>query len=57
MNYSMVVQKNDDGELYIELPVELLSELGWNEETSLVWVEKDGSIVLKEEVDDSSNEA
>ena len=56
--YRLTVKENEDGELYIELPDELMQTFGWSEETSLVWVEQeDGSIVLKEEVDDSSNEA
>jgi hypothetical protein len=44
---TVVVKENDDGELYIELPRDLLENLGWDEDTELVWSEtKDGSWAL-----------
>ena len=43
------VKQNEDGELYIELPPELLDETGWDENTKLVLhVEDDGTIILRE---------
>jgi hypothetical protein len=35
----VVIQENDDGELYIELPQDLLKTLQWDEDTELFWSE------------------
>jgi hypothetical protein len=44
---TVIVKENDDGELYIELPHDLLKTLCWDEDTELVWSEKnDGSWAL-----------
>jgi hypothetical protein len=44
---TVIVKENDDGELYIELPHDLLKTLRWDEDTELVWSEKnDGSWAL-----------
>ena len=44
---TVVVKENDDGELYIELPHDLLKTLCWDEDTELVWSDKkDGSWAL-----------
>jgi len=57
MNYSTLVKQTEDGELYIDLPPELMEALGWDEETVLEWrVYDDGTIALGK-ADDSSNEA
>jgi bifunctional DNA-binding transcriptional regulator/antitoxin component of YhaV-PrlF toxin-antitoxin module len=55
---TVVVQEDENGELYIELPPEILDNLGWNNYDNLEWViEDDGKIILrKRETDDSSNE-
>ena len=53
-----IVKQDDDGELYIELPPELLDQLGWSIGDDLVWiVEEDGKILLRKRTDDSSHEA
>ena len=36
---TVVVKENDDGELYIELPQDLLKTLQWDEDTELFWSE------------------
>jgi len=55
---SLVVKEDEHGELYIELPDELMEEMGWDENTELVWtVYDDGKIGLRKRTDDSSNEA
>lgn len=44
---TVIVEENDDGELYIELPHDLLKTLRWDEGTELVWSDKkDGSWAL-----------
>ena len=55
---TVVVQEDENGELYIELPPDLIEQLGWDENTEVLWVvEDDGKIILrKRETDDSSNE-
>jgi hypothetical protein len=54
----MIVKEDEHGELYIELPDELMEEMGWDENTELVWtVYDDGKIGLRKRTDDSSNEA
>ncbi len=53
-----IVKQDDDGELYIELPPELLDQLGWSIGDDLEWiVEEDGKILLRKRTDDSSHEA
>ena len=54
----LIVKEDAEGELYIELPDNLLEEMGWDENTELVWtVADDGTIGLRKRTDDSSNEA
>ena len=54
----MIVKEDENGELYIELPDELMEEMGWDENTELVWtVYDDGKIGLRKRTDDPSNEA
>lgn len=57
-NNNLIVKEDDNGELYIELPNELMEQMGWAEDTELVWtVYDDGKIGLRKKTDDSSNEA
>lgn len=54
----MIVKEDENGELYIELPDELMEEMGWDIDTELVWtVYDDGTIGLRKRTDDPSNEA
>jgi hypothetical protein len=56
----MIVEVKEDahGELYIELPPELIESLGWNEESTVLWtIDDDGKVRLGLMKDDSSNEA
>lgn len=58
LSFSILVKQDDDGELYIELPPELLDQLGWSIGDDLEWiVEEDGKILLRKRTDDSSHEA
>lgn len=57
MSYNTIVKQDEDGELYIDLPPEMMEALGWNEDTVLEWrVYDDGTIALGK-ADDTSNEA
>lgn len=50
MSYMVEVKEGNDGELYIELPDELLEETGWKEGTDVCWsVRSDGTIILKKD--------
>jgi hypothetical protein len=54
----MIVKEDENGDLYIDLPDGLMEEMGWDENTELVWtVADDGTIGLRKRTDDSSNEA
>ena len=40
---------DEDGELVLPFPVELLDQVGWHEGTELLWnVEEDGKITLRD---------
>lgn len=45
-NYIIEVQENQDGELFIEFPDDLIEELGWVEGDILFWDLKGEGIVL-----------
>lgn len=49
-NYiGQVVEDEETGDLMVEFPVELLSQMGWDEGTTLEWmIEDEGDVVLKE---------
>lgn len=54
----IVVQEDENGELYIELPDTLMEKNGWAIGTELVWtVNDDGTIGIRKRTDDPSNEA
>jgi hypothetical protein len=58
MNNKLIVKEDAEGELYIELPDELMEQMGWDEDTELVWtVYDDGKIGLRKKTDDPSTEA
>ena len=57
MKYSLIVKENEDGELYIDLPPEMMEAMEWDENTVLEWrIFDDGTIALGKS-DDPSTEA
>lgn len=54
MKYTSVVQEDENGELYIIIPDDLIKELGWVEGMVLVWTIDGDTINLsrKEEKND-----
>ena len=47
-SYQLEVQKNEQDELFVELPSELIENLGWNTGDDVKWEEtKDGGFRLK----------
>lgn len=49
-HYISEVIKDEDGELVLEFPVELLNQMGWDETTLLEWMidEETENIYIKE---------
>jgi hypothetical protein len=48
----VVVQEDENGELFIELSAKDLYQMGWTEETLLEWsLQDDGSLILRKSVD------
>ena len=45
--YITEIKQDIDNEHYIELPEELVNELGWNLETELEWIIEEGKVYLK----------
>jgi bifunctional DNA-binding transcriptional regulator/antitoxin component of YhaV-PrlF toxin-antitoxin module len=41
------IKQDIDNELYIEIPEELINELGWTTETELEWIIEEGKVILK----------
>ena len=46
--YIETVEENEEGELILPIPVELLSQMGWDETTTLEWEIMEGKVYLKE---------
>jgi hypothetical protein len=47
-----------DGELYIQLPDEVIENTAWKPDDIITWAEQpNGSFLLRKSIDDSSNEA
>jgi len=54
--YTVEVQEDKDGELFIEFPVELLNQMGWAEDTLIEWlIGDDGKVTIKEFKEDASD--
>lgn len=48
MKYTLALQEDDKGELFIEFPPEMLESVGWSEGTTVEWVDNsDGSWTLR----------
>jgi hypothetical protein len=44
-----VVEDEETGEMFLEFPVELLNQMGWDEGTLLDWmIDEEEKIILKE---------
>ena len=47
MTHIVEVKQDIDDELYIEIPEQLIKELGWNLETELEWIVENNKVILK----------
>ena len=55
-NYILEVQEDQDGELFIEFPDEIIEELGWEEGDILTWDVKGNGMVLSRVNEESGYE-
>jgi bifunctional DNA-binding transcriptional regulator/antitoxin component of YhaV-PrlF toxin-antitoxin module len=55
-SYIIEIQEDQDGELFIEFPEEIIEELGWQEGDILSWDLKGEGIVLSKLNDESGYE-
>jgi bifunctional DNA-binding transcriptional regulator/antitoxin component of YhaV-PrlF toxin-antitoxin module len=55
-SYIIEVQEDQDGELFIEFPEDIIEELGWQEGDVLSWNLKGEGIVLSKLNDESGYE-
>ena len=55
-SYIIEVQEDSDGELFIQLPYDLIEELGWVEGDILSWNLKGEGIILSRVNDESGYE-
>lgn len=56
ISYVVEVQENQDGDLFIVLPDEVIEELGWEENDLLSWDVKGDGIILSRINDESRYE-
>lgn len=49
------VVENENGELLIEIPTELLNQMGWDGDSTLDWNVENDSVFLKEASDARAN--
>ena len=54
--YVETVTEDSNGELILPIPVELLSQMGWTEETILEWEVNGDKVYLKEHDESSKSE-
>ena len=52
MTYVTKIIENEDGELLVEFPLEILDQMGWNEDSILEWIIEDDQVFLREYIDD-----
>ena len=54
-NWTVTVEQDENGELILPLPVDLLSQMGWSEGTDLFWVDNEnGTYTLTDKKDETS---
>lgn len=56
MSYILEVQEDDNGDLFITFPDEIIEELGWQEDDILEWNLKGEGIILSKLNDESAYE-
>jgi len=54
MSYYIAEVIEDDGELVLELPIQVIDQMGWDEHTLLQWVIEEENVYLTEKNKDST---
>ena len=49
MKYTLQVQEDADGELFLEFPDDIMQSLGWNEGDVLEWTYASDHLILKKQ--------
>ena len=57
MNYTLEIQEDSNGNYFIELPNEMIEELGWKEGDILEWKLKGQGVILSKLNDPTGYEA
>ena len=57
-NWIVQVEQDENGDLLLPFPVDLLSQMGWSEGTDLSWIDNNnGTYTLKEKKKDEPSES
>jgi hypothetical protein len=57
MDFNSIIKLNENNELYIDLPPELMELMEWDENTVLEWRVYDNGTIALGKANDNSNEA
>ena len=52
--YIAEVIEDEDGELVLELPIQVIDQMGWDKHTLLQWIVEEESVYLTEKNKDST---
>jgi len=57
-SWTVTVEQDENGELLLPFPPDLLSQMGWSEGTDLFWIDNEnGTFSLKEKKKDEPSES
>ena len=57
-NWIITVEQDENGELLLPFPPDLLAQMGWSEGTDLFWIDNEnGTFSLKEKEKDETGES
>jgi len=57
-NWIVTVEQDENGELLLPFPPDLLAQMGWSEGTDLFWIDNEnGTFSLKEKEKDETGES
>jgi hypothetical protein len=53
-DYTVILDKDENGDLFMPIPADFLDSLGWQEDDLLEWIVEDNQIVLRKVEDDEN---
>jgi bifunctional DNA-binding transcriptional regulator/antitoxin component of YhaV-PrlF toxin-antitoxin module len=54
--YTVTLEEDENGDLIMPIPTELLAQMGWDEGDTLIWEEAfNGSYILKKQDENNGN--